>query len=170
MDRIEGLAAFVSAWAEDGDPLRTLIRDALRHEQTVALLRSADQDQSACPTAGSPPLAVPAPNGHLRVHILSCDPRSLQRILADRPAHLLDIERGRWTFIYHRTAERLRVLEVEHAVGDLITAVDGRSSVRDIAARLFGDPDETQALNSLFEQLVEIGLLRWGTGGAEQCG
>jgi hypothetical protein len=90
--------------------------------------------------------------------------------LADPPARLTDIERGTWTFIYCRAGDRLRVLEVEYAIGDVFAAVDGHSSVRQIAARLFGDPDETLALSSLFEQLVEIGLLCWSTGRAEQCG
>lgn len=169
MYRIDGLALFIGGWAEGGDPLRTLLRDVLRHEHAVACLRTAQIDhERSCPEVEPSSASIPARNGELVVRTFTCDPRQVQQVLEASPVNLGDIGRGARTFVYQRTADRLRALEVARPVGDLLTAVDGRRSVDQISAQLFGTGADRSALLRLLEQLVEIGLLRWVNGGANR--
>ncbi|HUB55881.1 MAG TPA: hypothetical protein VMB04_12040 [Mycobacterium sp.] len=161
LQRVDGLAEFIGRWSR-GDPLRSLIRDVLLHEQALMLMHAADTDRpQRCSRARPMRQPVPAPNGVLVVRTLTCDPRQVQQVLQTPPADLADIRRGRWTFVYHKTIEQLRMLEVEQAVGHLLTVVDGRRSVDRMSEQLFGNSSETPALMPLLDQLVAIGLLRW---------
>jgi hypothetical protein len=105
-------------------------------------------------------------NGRLVVHQLTCDPSQVGRVLRAREPDLGDITRGRWTFGYHRTDDGvLRMLEIDPPVGDLLLAVDGRSSLDGIAGRLFGTGTATGRLLPAFTELTALGLLVWRLDG-----
>lgn len=176
-DRLEGLLQFVEGWASETDQVRCLLRDVLRHEHVVAILRAAEVGVFRTADASKPGgPAIPLYNGYLLVRRMTCDPRQVGRVLRAREPDLGQIERGSWTFGYHKSTEgRLRMLEVDHGVGDLILAVDGRTSADGIAERLFGDGPAAGSLLAAFDQLTELGLLVWRPGGGrramlETCG
>jgi len=163
MERVDGLANFVERWAMDDDAVGSLIRDVLRHEHALALLSMASPvlvpERRAVRLDGR---SVPGHAGRTLVRTLSCDPEQTGAVIRQRVPDLSNIERGRWTFVYHRdTGDRLQVLEVEPGVGHLLLAVDGQASVDDIAIRLFGHRATAGSLLPAFDQLVELGLLGW---------
>ncbi|NJC73108.1 hypothetical protein HC031_25815 [Planosporangium thailandense] len=158
-ERLDGLLLFVEAWTSDTDPVRCLVRDVLRHEHTIASLRSAPV---ASRVEVSRDLVVPRHNGRLVIHRMTCDPRQVGTVLRDRHPDLTQIRRGRWTFGYHRsTAGPLRILEMEPGIGDLLMTIDGRRSFDQIAADLFGDAGASDMLHAAFAQLTRLGLLVW---------
>lgn len=170
-DRLNGLLEFVEAWAPPTDPDRCLVRDVLRHEHAIATLRDAADPPATAGSDEPDRTAVPRPHGHLVVHRLTCDPRQVGQVLRDRDPDLGRIERGSWTLGYHRPPGRPpRMLEVEHPVGELLRAVDGRRDPGGIAAALLGDAAATDHLLAALTQLTELGLLRWHSGtGAAPC-
>lgn len=169
--RLDSLMQFVEEWSAGADPTRCLIRDALRHEHAVATLGAAEAGPLPGAHSGEPNgSAIPLHNGLLLVHRMTCDPWQLGRILRTRDPDLGRVERGSWTFGYHKTARSpLRMMEMDHEVGDLILAVDGRTSLDGISRRLLGDA-ATGTLLAAFEQLTALGLLSWRRAdGAARC-
>lgn len=169
-DRLDGLLQFVEGWASGTDQVRCFIRDVLRHEHVIASLRTAAVGTFRTADPSKPGgQVIPLYNGHLLIRRMTCDPRQVGRVLRAREPDLGQIERGSWTFGYHKAAGgRLRMLEVDHGVGDLILAVDGRTSADGIAERLFGHGPATGSLLAAFDQLTELGLLVWRPGGGRR--
>jgi len=163
IERVDGLANFVESWAKDEDPVRSLIRDVLRHEHALALLFAATGVLGAdARRVGPSGRSIPTHSGVVLVRTLSCDPEQVSRVIRQRIPDLASIERGRWTFAYHRGADgRIQQLTVEQGVGDLLLLVDGETCVGDIAEQLFGDRAAVESLLSAFDQLAKAGLLGW---------
>ncbi|MGH9228112.1 MAG: RiPP maturation protein ApyI [Acidimicrobiales bacterium] len=165
-DRLDGLAQFVEEWAAGGGPVRTLLRDVLGHEYVIAVLRRSE----VAPPAPTGPARVPVHHGRIVVRRSTCDPSQVASVLRAREPDLAAIERGVRTFVYQKApGSDVRILEVEDGVAELLLAVDGRSSVEDLAGRLFGgalvDP-----LRSTLEQLADLGVLAWSHDGGVPCG
>lgn len=163
MERVEGLAKFVESWARDEDPVRSLIRDVLRHEHALALLGAATGVLGAdAPGVRPNSRSIPTHSGVVLVRTLSCDPEQVSRVIRQRVPDLASIERGLWNFAYQRGVDgRPQLLAVERGVSDLLLLVDGETCVGDIAERLFGDRAAVESLLSAFDQLAKVGLLGW---------
>jgi len=170
-DRLAGLAEFVDEWADEGEPLRTLVRDVLWHEYLISVLRAPESasDAGTRPTADADG-ALPVPAGQIVVRQATCDPLQVARVLRAKEPDLACITRRPSTFVYHGAQGRVRILEVEPGVAELLLVVDGRSSVEAIADRLFGDETLVPHLRSTLEQLADLGLLAWRSDGAVPCG
>jgi len=96
------------------------------------------------------------------VHRMRHDPRQVASLLRDRDPDLGRIEQGGWTFCYHRSPEgALRLLDMRQEVGDILLAIDGRSSVEAIATGIFGNAALADQLVAVLEQLTQCGLLEW---------
>ena len=170
-DRLDGLAAFVEEWAQQGEAGRTLVRDVLWHEYVIAVLREARAIATTDGLDSAAPHATPLHNGRLLVRRTTCDPFQVTEVLRAREPDLGAIERGTWTFVYHRSpAGAVQVVEVEDGVAELLLAVDGRSSVEEIACRLFGSDELAGSLRSTFDELARLGLLAWCLPGDTPCG
>lgn len=170
-DRLDGLAAFVEAWAQQGDAGRTLVRDVLWHEYVIAVLRDSGAAATADGLDPAASHAVPVHDGRLAVRRTTCSPFQVTEVLRAREPDLAAIERGTWTFVYHRAPPGpVRVMEVEDGVAELLLAVDGRSSVEEIARRLFGSDELTGSLRSTFDEFARLGLLAWCRSGGPPCG
>jgi hypothetical protein len=170
-DRLEGLAAFVAEWAQQGDSGRTLVRDVLWHEYVIAVLRNAQGPATTEGVGSADPHVTPLHDGRLVVRRTTCNPFQVTEALRAREPDLGAIERGTWTYVYHRApAGTIRVMEVEDGVAELLLAADGRSSVEEIADRLFGSGELVDSLRSTFDELVRLGLLAWRQPGASPCG
>jgi len=163
-DRIAGLTEFVEGWAPDDDPERTLIRDVLGHEHTVVELRRAGLTRPPDTVAERPSgKAVPLHNGRIVVRSSTCDPRQVGLVLKTREPDLARIERGTWTLVYRRGFDgSLAMFEVDSGVGELLLAVDGETTVGDLATRLRVPPAQ---LTTALDRLTEAGLLLWFTSG-----
>ncbi|HZN13381.1 MAG TPA: hypothetical protein VFB78_03865 [Acidimicrobiales bacterium] len=104
-DRLDGLALFVEGWAA-ADQTRSLVRDILLHERTLATLSAAD---------GA--LAV--------VHELSSDPLELAEALRQRDPDLAGVGREVRSVVYERASDgRCRVLEIDGSLASLRHALD----------------------------------------------
>lgn len=162
--RVDALAGFVDDWAGT-DTDRTLVRDICRHESALATLRAteptADPAQPAEAAEPPEPDGGPGfvPRGRLLVRDLTSDPRQLVLVLREQRPRLDTVNRGSWTFVYQREpAGGLRVVQVDAAVGDLLTVLGDGSSVAALAGRLRTRPDDAALLDAL-AQLAEVGLL-----------
>jgi hypothetical protein len=164
--RIDGLASFVEGWAPEDDSLRCLVRDVLRHEHALAVLRATVVEAVASDNLSPGPHRPPMHNGRILVGRLTCDPAQVAAVLRARDPDLGEIERAPHTFVYQRASNgRLRILEVDQGIGNLLLAVDGRTSVARIAQRLLGDDASVDALSSVLDQLVKVGLVGWNQSG-----
>jgi hypothetical protein len=147
------------------------VRDVLWHEYVIAVLREARAIATTDGLDSAAPHATPVHNGRLRVRRTTCDPFQVTEVLRAREPDLGAIERGTWTFVYHRSpAGAVQVVEVEDGVAELLLAVDGRSSVEEIACRLFGSDELAGSLRSTFDELARLGLLAWYLPGDTPCG
>lgn len=168
-DRLQGLAEFVEEWAGQDEGDRRVLCDVLWHEYLIAVLRDTD----ATPDPGDHAVAcgIPVHDGRIVFRRTTCNPLQVAEVLRARDPDLAAIERGAWTFVYHGTPEgTVRILDVESGVPDLLLAVDGRSSVEEIARRLFGDDALAAPLRATLDQLVQLRLLAWGGDGGAPCG
>lgn len=165
-DRLDGLAQFVEEWAADGSPVRTLVRDVLWHECVIALLRRSD----VAPPGPVGAARVPVHHGRIVVRRWTCDPSQVASVLRAQEPDLAAIDRGVWTFVYQKApGSDVRILEAEDGVAELLLAVDGRSSVEELAGRLFGGA-LVDSLRSTLEQLADLGVLAWSHDGGVPCG
>ncbi|GAB4538423.1 MAG: hypothetical protein Tsb0020_52590 [Haliangiales bacterium] len=171
-DRLDGIAEHAEAWcrAEAPEPAaRRLIRDIVLHERTLARFRSRARPVEAEPPEAPAPLSlasVPVLRGTVEVHVLSCHPAQVDKVLAQREPDLGAIERGARTVVYHlRDTGSVRTIEVEPGVGHVLAGVDGRRSIGEMAGEVLGDAALGPALVALVRQLVELELV--GVAAAE---
>ena len=163
-DRLDGLAQFVEEWATADGSIRGLVRDVLWHEYVIAVLRDTDVSPDAALRPG-----VPAHHGRIVVRRATCSPLQVAAVLRAREPDLGAIERGDWTFVYHKPPSGpVRIMDVEPAVADLLLAVDGRSSVGELAGRLFGGA-LVDSLRSTLGQLVDLDVLTWSNAEGRPC-
>jgi hypothetical protein len=165
--RLDGLLEFVESWAASDDPVRTLVRDIVRHEHALVALAAVarpggDEEGQRKVTSGQPLAAagVPAHNGRLLVYRMTCDPAVVAAVLRAREPDLSRIPRRDLTLVYHSAPGwELRVMEVEPAVGHILLLVDGQTDLGGIARLLRIEGPATASLRDALDQLAAAGLL-----------
>ena len=157
--RLDGLVEFTESWAGT-DPQRCLVRDVLRYEHTVARFRrdtSVEEDREPAVLLTD---SVLTHHGTIVAVDATCHPVAVLDALRAHEPDLQRIERQPYVLVYHRSpCGRFRALEVEPGARALLDAVDGRSSVRELAQLLFGDDALADALRAAYQALADIGLV-----------
>lgn len=170
-DKIQGLFEFLAGWAERDRPAHVMLCDMIRHETTVAAMRAraAGGDLGLPgrapgePAGKAAPGAVPVIAGALTLQRMAFDPRVLAERLRQQAPRLDDLEPGelRLGYWWNGDAPALHILELDELGFCLLSAVDGASSVAELAAPLAraGTALPLAPLLGAFADLAELGLI-----------
>jgi hypothetical protein len=174
-ERLDAFGDFVDAYAAARDDVPGL-RDILRHERIQMELRAqmssmsgaVDPLTTSAPDAAGRPTRyaslVPAVLGALRVASFEHDPLAIAAAVSrgDLPDGVLSAPPNTLAYAARPAARQLRVLEIDALTAALLVQVNGRRSIRAIAARVTGRAAPAvpvSRLRPIFDAARDAGLI-----------
>jgi len=164
---------FLRGRLDDGDPNHALVLDILRHELAVDPPRDSPPGRRpASPPHGAAPDAIPSVRGLLRIERMTCDPQLALELLAEPEPDLHNLPRGPRIFGYwfREEAGGVEIIELNALSAYVLSLIDGRLTVRDIAHRLAEVADQEVTPSDLLAGLAapsEIGLVTFSSAANE---
>ncbi|HSS18575.1 MAG TPA: hypothetical protein VLL54_00615 [Pyrinomonadaceae bacterium] len=163
--RSSDLLLFLEQWLDFRKREQALLWDVIRHEMTLARLRKSCPSITGSVVSTAPKQrrprgsSVPRICGEIVLHEMRSDPRLVEKLLQRKRPNLKDVSRAAFHFCYWRTAEELFILQFDELGFFLLSMIDGKNSVADIALLIHGRRQVTAGLANALSELVALRIV-----------
>lgn len=162
--RSDDLLLFLEQWLDFGKHEHALLWDVIRHETTLARLRTkslkiestiSDTTAKCRPRTNS----IPKVCGEIVLHEMRSDPRVVEKLLRRKRPNLQQVSKGTFHFCYWRTAEALFILQLDELGLFLLSMIDGKRSIADIGYSIDGRRKTCAELQNALSELAALRIV-----------
>jgi hypothetical protein len=170
-DTIEGrtqdLLTFLENWLDLSRRDHALLWDLIRYELALTRLSRLAPPVTVIPASQSPPRRVPRAGsvprvcGHVVLHEMRCDPRSVGATLQERSPRLDEVPLGTFHFCYWRrnAAPEIHILALDELGFYLVRLADGKRSTADLSRLMGGSMKPARGFLKAVGELAAVGIL-----------